>query len=195
MKIQLSRLQALLKKPNSEVDVDNVIIELRVGLNSAYKELRELLTTFRLKTDGEDFNETLLKTVAEFNERGETRIECDNTITYFDLTPNEEIHILQLIREALSNIVQHARATNAKLSLQYAQDGKLQICIEDNGIGLPEVTSRTHHYGLSIMHERAKTLNGNYEINNKPEGGVRIALKFIPENNTAPVNIIKDKSN
>ncbi len=192
MKIQVSRLQALLKKPESEADTENVIAELRVGLNSAYKELRELLTTFRLKIDGEDFKDALFKTVSEFNERGDTSIECVNKITYFDLTPNEEIHILQLIREALSNIVQHANATSAKLSLDYAEDGVMQICIEDNGIGLPHETSRTHHYGLSIMHERAKTLSGNFEIINKQEGGVKIVLNFLPENNTVPVNLSKE---
>ncbi len=194
MKIQVSRLQALLKKPDSQTDTENVIAELRVGLNSAYKELRELLTTFRLKIDGEDFNDALIKTIAEFNERGDTIIECDNKITYFDLTPNEEIHILQLIREALSNIVQHADATTAMISLEHAKNGNMQITIEDNGVGLPEETSRTHHYGLSIMHERAKTLNGHYEINNRPEGGVKITLSFLPKNNTVPVNISREMS-
>ncbi len=189
MKIQVSRLQALLKKPDSKADAENIISELRMGLNSAYKELRELLTTFRLKIDGEDFNEALLKTVAEFNERSSTRIECENKITYYDLTPNEEIHILQLIREALSNIVQHANASQAKLIIQYTDNGLINICINDNGIGISEKKSQAHHYGISIMDERAKALNGILEINNNPQGGVTICLNFLPTNNTAPINI------
>jgi len=194
MKIQVSRLQALLNKPDSKSATESVIVELRVGLNSAYKELRELLTTFRLKIDGENFNEAVLKTVVEFNERSETLIECDNQITYCDLSPNEEIHILQLIREALSNIVQHANASRAKLTLQYDSSGNIQVCIEDDGVGLVAEKSQTHHYGLSIMKERAKTLDGNFEIKNNPQGGVTILLKFSPVNNTVPVNINRKMS-
>jgi len=195
MKIQVSRLQALLSKPDSKSAAEIVMVELRVGLNSAYKELRELLTTFRLKIDGENFNEAILKTVAEFNERGEVLIECDNQITYCDLTPNEEIHILQLIREALSNIVQHAKASTAKLILQYDPSGNIRVCIEDDGVGLAAEKSQTHHYGLSIMKERAKTINGKFEIKNNPQGGVTILLEFSPANNTVPVNVNRKMSN
>ena len=195
MKIQVSRLQALINKPDSKLVAENVIVELRVGLNSAYKELRELLTTFRLKIDGENFNEAVLKTVVEFNERSETLIECDNQITYCDLSPNEEIHILQLIREALSNIVQHANASTAKLTLQYDSSGIIRVCIEDDGAGLLVEKSQTHHYGLSIMKERAKTLNGSFEIKNNSQGGVTITLEFTPINNIVPVNINRKMSN
>jgi len=195
MKIQVSRLQALLNKPDSKSAAENVMIKLRVGLNSAYKELRELLTTFRLKIDGENFNEAISKTVSEFNERSDTLIECGNEITYCDLTPNEEIHILQLIREALSNIVQHSNASTAKLTLKYDESGNIRVCIEDDGIGLAVEKSQTHHYGLSIMKERAKTLNANFNINNNSEGGVSITLEFTPVNNIVPVNINRKMSN
>ncbi|NOZ37688.1 MAG: HAMP domain-containing protein [Gammaproteobacteria bacterium] len=86
MKIQVSRLQAELKKPENESTTENIITELRLGLNSAYRELRELLTTFRLKIDGETFNEALYKTVEEFNERSDTHIHCDNRLAYFNLS-------------------------------------------------------------------------------------------------------------
>ena len=194
MKIQVSRLQALLKKPDTKSDAENIIGELKIGLNSAYGELRELLTTFRLKIDGEDFNEALLKTVAEFNNRSETSIQCDNQITYCDLTPNEEIHILHLIREALSNIVQHAKASSANVILKYCVSGDIQINIKDDGIGFTSDLSRTHHYGLSIMKERALTLNGYLNIINNPEKGTNIELIFKPTNLTAPVNINKQMS-
>ena len=191
MKIQVSRLQALIKQADTNKESEEVIAELRTGLNSAYQELRELLTTFRLKIDGEDFSEALLKTVAEFNERSSTQIDCDNQIIYCDLTPNEEIHLLQLIREALSNIVKHADADSARITIKYAQTGDMNICIEDNGKGMPDITSRTHHYGLSIMNERAATLNGKFNINNKPDGGTLVELTFTPANKAAPININK----
>jgi two-component system, NarL family, nitrate/nitrite sensor histidine kinase NarX len=45
-----------------------VLEELREGLNSAYRQLRELLTTFRLRIEGEGLAAALQTTVTEFSE-------------------------------------------------------------------------------------------------------------------------------
>jgi two-component system, NarL family, nitrate/nitrite sensor histidine kinase NarX len=182
MKIQLSRLSALLKNSDIELEAENVIDELKVGLSSAYRELRELLTTFRLKIDGEDFKGVLDKTVSEFNNRSDTKINCTNDIAYFDLTANEEIHILQLIREALSNVVQHANASIANIHLQCDDSGDICIRVIDNGEGIQINNSRQHHYGLSIMKERAQTLNGTFDISKNRDAGTTVELTFSPCN-------------
>lgn len=194
MKIQVSRLQTSVKNEKHALDTKNIINELKLGLNSAYKELRELLTTFRLKIDGEDFNEALNKTIEEFNERGDVIISCENKITYYDLTPNEEIHLLQLIREALSNIVQHSKATRSTVTLRHNSSTDIEVLIEDNGIGLVLDKSRKHHYGLSIMKERALTLDAYFDISKKADGGTLIQLIFTPTNITTPVNINKHQT-
>lgn len=38
--------------------------------------------------------------MAEFGERGEVTIELDNRLQHVPLSPNEEIHVLQIVREA-----------------------------------------------------------------------------------------------
>ncbi len=189
MKIQVSLLQAELKKPENESTTEKIITELRLGLNSAYRELRELLTTFRLKIDGETFNQALHKTVEEFNQRSNTHIYCDNRLPYFDLAPNEEIHVLQLIREALSNVIHHANAQNAQVLLEYNQQGDIQIHIKDDGIGIDQPESLPHHYGLAIMNERARSMHGRLTINNSLTGGTLVELVFSPSNPTTPINL------
>lgn len=189
MKIQLSRLQALIPQSSTNTEASHIISDLRLGLNSAYRELRELLTTFRLKIDGKDFNETMVKTILEFNDRSDTEITFDNQITYFDLTPNEEIHVLQLIREALSNIVQHAQASSANVSIKYNNSGNIEILISDNGTGIIESKSKLHHYGLNIMKERSKVLDGDFEITKNEDNGTSVLLSFTPTNKTAPYQL------
>lgn len=186
MKIQVSRLNALLKNSSIETEAEDIIGELKIGLNSAYRELRELLTTFRLKIDGDDFKSALEKTIAEFNDRGSILITCVNNVIYFDLTPNEEIHILQLIREALSNIVQHSKASNAVITLQSDELGRICISIIDNGQGIKEKEATQHHYGLAIMNERAQTLKGQLNISNNLNGGTSVELIFTPSNKESP---------
>ncbi len=201
MKIQVSRLQANTQKnqlksdiiSNTNSDTDNIIAELRIGLNSAYKELRELLTTFRLNINNKLFSEAINETVIEFNERSKTIITFDNQVNYYNLTPNEEIHILQLVRESLANITQHAKASTANVIIKYENSGNMQITINDNGIGIKLTQPKTHHYGLSIMKERAKTLNGELKISNNPNGGTQIILTFSPEYKIIPITRTKAK--
>src|SRR5690606_17338303 len=66
LKIQVSRLQSLLGHDADTAEVKRVANELREGLNGAYRQLRELLTTFRLKMDGRGLVRALEETVEEF---------------------------------------------------------------------------------------------------------------------------------
>ena len=59
--------------------------------------------------------------------------------------------------------------------LQNAQ-GVINVSIEDNGIGLSPNPTRSHHYGLTIMQERARTLGGTLSWQNAPHGGTQILL-------------------
>lgn len=175
LKIQVTRL-FLLKENNQ---VDEILAELKQGLDSVYLQLRELLTTFRLQIDGYGLASALSETVAEFNSRAKGKIEInlDNQIKNYPFSVNEEIHILQIVREALSNVVHHAHASYVLVRIQQ-QDDNILVIIEDNGIGISQKVKRTHHYGLIIMHERANSLNADLQIENRDQGGTRVSLTF-----------------
>ena len=119
-KIQVARLKASVKRNEPKAKTELVIQDLSEGLNSAYKQLRELLTTFRLKLSEANLRTALQNTVTEFNERGDLQIDLSFNIGAAHLRPNEEIHILQIVREALSNVLQHAKATHAEVALQHS---------------------------------------------------------------------------
>ncbi|MFZ5600815.1 MAG: histidine kinase, partial [Pseudomonadota bacterium] len=100
LKFQIGRWKMLQSKAASENQLDEVVEDIRDGLNGAYKQLRELLTTFRLKVDEPGLEPALKGTIAEFSQRGELEIQLDYGLREFRLTPNEEIHLLQIIRES-----------------------------------------------------------------------------------------------
>ncbi|WP_438887220.1 histidine kinase, partial [Bacillus cereus group sp. Bce037] len=52
LKMQVARLERMQQKEATKEAQSAVFDELRNGLNSAYRQLRELLTTFRLKLEG-----------------------------------------------------------------------------------------------------------------------------------------------
>lgn len=178
LKIQVSRLDMLLKREAPAEKIDETLGELREGLNSAYRQLRELLTTFRLSLEQSSLEAALVKTVEEFGERGSLTIELDNRLAHIPLNPNEEIHILQIVREALSNVVRHARASHAKVSLAEEDDGQVSISIDDDGIGFDPAHGRNGHYGLSIMLERSQTLGATLDIASREPHGTRVNVRF-----------------
>ncbi len=176
MKIQVSRLKTAM---NHGQPTDAVLEELREGLNAAYRQLRELLATFRLRMDGQNLASALQQTVAEFAQRGDITVQLDMAIDPCPLSPNEEIHVLQIVREALANVLHHARAATARVTLAYQAEGVVRLTVEDDGAGIAKLAD-PHHYGMTIMEERARTLNGQIRFTELPGGGTGVVLDFIP---------------
>lgn len=179
LKMQVARLERMQQKEATREMQSAVFDELRTGLNSAYRQLRELLTTFRLKLEGPGLQFALRQTVDEFSQRMEVTVELEYDVPPYLLNPNEEIHVLQIIREALANTHKHAQAHWAGVTVRFA-DARLLVRVEDDGIGLEDDSSPPMHYGLVIIRDRTTTLNGELSITNRPTGGASIEIVFTP---------------
>jgi two-component system nitrate/nitrite sensor histidine kinase NarX len=180
LKIQVARLSMSLKNPTDGDSAPAILEELREGISSAYRQLRELLTTFRLKVDERGLGQALEETVQEFRTRGAPLdIRLENTLPASLLSPNEEIHVLQIVREALSNVTRHAHAGRAEVKLGLCE-GRVRVAIEDDGQGIQGRGGATHHYGMAIMRERALSLDGALSIDSGTGGGTRIEVCFQP---------------
>ncbi len=192
MKIQVSRLKPLLPaadagpRPGDGPEAGEVLAELREGLNSAYRQLRELLTTFRLRIEGEGLAAALQTTVTEFSARGNIPIALEVHLAGCTLSPNEEIHALQIVREALSNVLNHAHASRAEVRVLCNSDGSVSATVTDDGTGIRQPAG-AHHYGMTIMEERARHLGGQLTAENLPTLGTRVTLHFMPDKQREPV--------
>jgi len=199
LKIQAARLEMILKRPQpadgSEAEAatgasgrvqptpEAILAELRTGIGSAYRQLRELLTTFRLRMDGAGLGSALAATVRELEGRGGLAIALDDRLPPGLLSPNEEVHVLQIVREALSNVARHARATRCRVGL-LIEGEQVQVSVIDDGAGIlsqdDAAAPRHTHYGMIIMTERAESLGGAVEVGAGPEGGTAMRLRFRP---------------
>jgi two-component system, NarL family, nitrate/nitrite sensor histidine kinase NarX len=178
MKIQLARLQAVLPEELSQSDAGQIARAIREGIDSAYRQLRELLTTFRTSVHARGLAATLEEVAEELSSRSEVQISVDNRIRRVRLTVNEELHVGQIVREALTNVVRHARASSALVTLS-SNEREVTVTIADDGRGITTETGGEHHYGLSIMRERSRSLGGRLEIRSN-EPGSCIVLTFVP---------------
>jgi signal transduction histidine kinase len=101
---------------------------------------------------------------------------------YRSLNNNTETMIFRCVQEALNNVKRHSRATEVMVEMSFAGD-TTRITILDNGKGfeLPKPLSKLaieSKLGLLGMQERAKLLNGTFDIFSQPGEGTAISLEF-----------------
>lgn len=144
--------------------------EINLGIANAYKQLRELLSTFRLKVGEADLATALATMLEQLKPQTDAKISLHYHINDYHLNAGQYIHILQIIREAVLNAIKHAKASAISVSCDYDDSNHILIKVCDNGHGLPEITEKLDHYGLNIMKERATKLHGNLTITNAEQG-------------------------
>jgi signal transduction histidine kinase len=92
------------------------------------------------------------------------------------ISPKQTADLLQIAREALSNVRKHAHATQVTVRLAALPTG-LTFSVEDNGVGFPEGQHNGDGgHGLRNMAERARKLNAVLAVGNTPNGGTRVDL-------------------
>ena len=98
------------------------------------------------------------------------------------LTSETEVTIFRIVQEALSNIKYHSQATEVVITLMFT-DNSLKVMVEDNGRGfplnktVPEFT-RKGRLGIIGMRQRAKSLNGIFNISSKPGHGTMVSVEI-----------------
>jgi two-component system, NarL family, sensor histidine kinase DevS len=88
--------------------------------------------------------------------------------------------LVQLAREALSNVRRHAQAATCRVSLYRAANGGAVLEIDDDGRGFDPAQAAGPGLGLRHVRERAERLGGRAEIHSTPGQGTRIKVTIPP---------------
>jgi two-component system sensor histidine kinase UhpB len=92
------------------------------------------------------------------------------------LTAEAELVIYRVAQESLTNVIRHAAATHAVVSLDHS-DGRVTLSVSDDGRGLPEpLPARTN--GISGMRERAMLVGGRLSVSTPAGGGTEVRLEL-----------------
>jgi two-component system sensor histidine kinase DegS len=98
-------------------------------------------------------------------------IECRLMVApaHVEFEPGVGEIVFRTLRELLTNVRKHSKATVVKLTSRYRQDDAVAITVADNGIGLQSVTQRKHPFegggfGLWSIEHRLGELGGMLEI-------------------------------
>jgi ligand-binding sensor domain-containing protein/signal transduction histidine kinase len=103
------------------------------------------------------------------------RLEAPAQLPARPLPPDVRHHFFLAGKEAVTNVVRHARATEAHLRVSVDDQG-FTLEIEDNGRGVPPeiVTQRN---GLKNMRLRMESIGGTFDIGSAGEKGARVRLR------------------
>jgi signal transduction histidine kinase len=71
--------------------------------------------------------------------------------------------IYRILQEAMNNIAKHSQANLVSISLMRKRDDRIELAIEDNGIGF-DMESIKKGLGLGSMRERAELSGGSFDI-------------------------------
>ncbi len=90
--------------------------------------------------------------------------------------------VYRIIRESLSNVRKHARASAVMVSLHCNQDC-VTVTIQDNGVGLAEpltleADDADLHFGVPTMHQLTAQARGDFFIANNDDQGVMVKARF-----------------
>jgi signal transduction histidine kinase len=85
--------------------------------------------------------------------------------------------VIQLIREALSNVGRHAQAATCRVSLIRTSGGAL-LEIDDDGRGFDLDAARGKGHGLRNLEDRARSLGGELEVRSAATDGTTIRVRI-----------------
>ena len=106
--------------------------------------------------------------------QGQVRIERRLSGGLGSLDPQTELVIYRVAQESLTNVIRHAQASKAVVSLE-AEDDAVVLRVRDDGRGLPsELPAGTA--GLGGMRERALLVGGKLTISSRPDEGTEVRL-------------------
>jgi signal transduction histidine kinase len=142
------------------------------------KEIRNLAHDLNQKIsfDSNSFSKLFSDFIKEHNQTSSTcfRMEIDPAIDWNTVSNSSKMNLYRVIQEASQNIIKHANAKNAKITILLNGD-KLSLSIADDGIGLNPSASE-NGIGLKNMKYRIKLLKGKFKINSKPNSGTSIIV-------------------
>jgi signal transduction histidine kinase len=148
------------------------------GIHRAIADIREFILGLRPGLSGDDLAHGLAALADELRLTSTIDVEADipgrDDLAHLDAAASGEL--LHLVREALSNIARHSRATQATLHVRTHPD-EVTIEIADNGVGFdPALIAPGRHHGLINLRERAIAAGGHLEMVTHPGGGTRLIV-------------------
>jgi signal transduction histidine kinase len=121
----------------------------------------------------------------QFTQRAGIQVSLEETGLPKTLPSSYETALYRVLKGALSNVIQHSKAKQVKITLGSRKESLLFMSFEDDGIGFDlSSTLPARMFGLTAMRERIEALGGKFHIESWPrrpgtrKHGTRIEVRI-----------------
>jgi signal transduction histidine kinase len=182
--LMVHRLRAMVEGQRWSA-LPELLTEIQSAVNLSYAEVRQSLYDLKASRGvvaKEGFWATLSRQADDFAKQTGIR-------TRVQPLPNRQepwnelasVEILRIVQESLANVRKHADATEVEIDA-YWEDGTVVVRVRDNGRGFDPgrhpggEAADGHHFGLSVMEERAASVGGRLHIESQPGRGTTVRI-------------------
>jgi two-component system nitrate/nitrite sensor histidine kinase NarX len=159
--------------------VAEIVPALRTGVQESYEDVRELLLNFRSRLAEDDLVAAIQGTADKFSRQTGVAVALKADVDGAPFPREQQLQLLFIVQEALSNIRKHALASRVEIRLEDGADFRLTI--RDNGIGFDPQLLREQgesHVGVHIMRERAQRIDATFAVESAPGAGTTVLLQL-----------------
>ncbi|NRR32492.1 type IV pili methyl-accepting chemotaxis transducer N-terminal domain-containing protein [Oxalobacteraceae bacterium] len=160
-------------------DVAAIVPALRAGVEESYADVRELLQNFRTRLQEGNLVQSLEVAVEKFRRQTGIAVELQADSDGAPFPREQQLQLLFIVQEALSNVRKHAGASQVRIELR--DDHDFLLSVEDNGKGFEpaELAAKgEQHIGIHIMGERARRIDAELVVSSQPGGGTMVRLQL-----------------
>lgn len=160
------------------------LVRAEQAAHQGLKEARAAITQLRFNAVRDvGLGAALADAIKSFSERTGLAVDFSSDPRAASLADERAETLFRIAEEALRNVERHAMASLVKVSLRDAADGRLELSIEDDGVGFDSSVPHPGHYGLVGLREQAQLIGAALGIQSAPHKGttLRLALRVEPD--------------
>lgn len=151
--------------------------EPRTMLDRVISSLRRLASELRSLAPDEDapFVDALARLVKGYTQHSGLEVELQLDAADQVRASAVRLALYRIVQESLTNLVRHAAATRATISLLEA-GAELVLTVADDGVGMCE-GRKGQGVGLLSMRERALLIGARFDLEFPPAGGTSVSVR------------------
>jgi len=192
IRFQIRILDEILQQ-QGEYDSWQHLERIENTVEEANTELRSLIAHFQAPISNQPLIDAIKDLVKRFRSESDIPIFFQHSIENpLQLSDRIHLEVMRIVQEALNNIRKHSEASVARVMLRLIEQNRIQILIEDDGIGIETTTREVlpgEQIGLKSMRERAARIKAAFTLDSDPGEGTRIILE-INQQEKAPEDIV-----
>jgi signal transduction histidine kinase len=171
-----SRALLALKDPDLPGPVKDELDSLTNMAGNAIGEARQIAHNLRpVQLDELGLTRTIRGMITNVSRAAGIPIEHELANLDGAFAQDQEITVYRIVQELLNNVMKHARASQARVTLE-RDAGWVRLSVHDNGRGFNPEISGKGGLGMRTISERVRILTGTWSVQSPPGGGTTVLV-------------------